>query len=186
MTTRTRIILALAAVAVGLTSRASAQAPGQPPASPEMQAQIRQRLAKMVQSQLGATDSQMVQLGAVNKKYEAQRVQLFKDEQLLRTTARAEVMRGDSADQSKVAKLIEQLIGLQKQRIALVESEQKDLSKFLTPVQRAKYLAIQEQIRKRMRKMREEGGGMGMGGGQGQRRMRPPGQGAPPADPTPP
>jgi hypothetical protein len=42
---------------------------------------------------------------------------------------------------------------LQKQRIAMVEAEQKDLARFLTPTQRAGYLALQAQVRRRAQEL---------------------------------
>jgi len=173
-----RFFLASGALAAAFAAPLAAQQPDAPPVSPEQQAQIRQRLAMMVKTQLGLTDEQLAQLGAVNKKYEGRRFELLQQEREIRITARAEVLRGDSANQQRVAKLIDQLIDVQKQRLAIFESEQKDLAKFLTPVQRAKYLAIQERVRKRLEEMRQQ-----RGGGQGQqfRRMQRP----PPGDSTP-
>ena len=139
--------------------------------------QFRQRMAQMVKRQLGLTDSQLVLLGAVNQKYEQKRFLLLQQERELRITIRAEVLRGDQADQKLIAKLLDQMIGVQQQRLQILQSEQKDLSAFLTPSQRAQYLGIQEQVRKRLQKMQEEGGPNGQMRGQ---RRQPPPQGAPP------
>jgi Spy/CpxP family protein refolding chaperone len=135
--------------------------------------QFRQRMAQMVKRQLGLTDSQLVLLGAVNQKYEQKRFLLLQQERELRITIRAEVLRGDQADQKLIAKLLDQMIAVQQQRLQILQSEQKDLSAFLTPSQRAQYLGIQEQVRKRLANMQ------GNGQGRGQRGQPPP-QGAPP------
>ncbi len=135
--------------------------------------QFRQRLGQIVKRQLNLTDSQLVLLGAVNRKYEQKRFLLVQQERELRITIRAEVIRGDQADQKLIARLLDQMIGVQQQRLAILQSEQKDLSAFLTPSQRAQYLGIQEQVRKRLANMQEQGG-------QGGQRRRQPQTGAPP------
>jgi hypothetical protein len=52
-----------------------------------------------------------------------------------------------------VSALLDDAMRLQKQRIALVEAEQKDLARFLTPVQRAGYLSLQAQVRRRAQEL---------------------------------
>ena len=141
-------------------------------APPAMQDRFRERLGQIVKTQLGLTDAQYQKVVAVNAKYEGQRFTLMQQEREIRITIRSEVLRGDQADQKRIARLIDEMIKTQQQRLDILESEQKDLSAFLTPAQRAKYLGIQEQVRKRLQKMREEGGA-GMGGGAPMRRQRP-------------
>jgi len=60
---------------------------------------------------------------------------------------------GNQANQQHVSDLLDNTMRLQKQRIALVEAEQKDLARFLTPVQRAGYLALQAQFRNRAQEL---------------------------------
>jgi Spy/CpxP family protein refolding chaperone len=67
-------------------------------------------------------------------------------------------MSADAANQQKVAGLLDQLMRLQRQRLDLVEGEQRELAKFLTPVQRAKYLGLQNQLRQRMQELRDRVG----------------------------
>jgi hypothetical protein len=85
---------------------------------------------------------------------EAQRRQLNEQERNLRVGLRAELVRGDSASQDRVARIVDQLIDVQRRRIDILAREQRALSSFMTPVQRAQYLAIQDQLRRRMEEMR--------------------------------
>ena len=156
----------------------AAQQPGGPQGS-----QFQQRLAQIVQRQLGLTDAQLQQVIAVNKKYEQPRFLLVQQERDIRISIRDELLRGDQADQGRVSRLLDEMMKVQTQRLQILQNEQKDLAAFLTPVQRAKYLGIQEQVRKRLQQMRGQGQGEGMqqGGGQGRgqgyrRRMGQPGQ----------
>jgi hypothetical protein len=52
-----------------------------------------------------------------------------------------------------VSDLLDASIRLQKQRISIVESEQKELARFMTPVQRARYIALQQQFRRRAQEL---------------------------------
>jgi hypothetical protein len=85
---------------------------------------------------------------------ESQRRLLNEQERDVRVGLRAEVMRGDSANQERVARQVDQLIDVQRKRIDLLAREQRALAAFMTPTQRAQYLAIQDQVRRRMEDMR--------------------------------
>jgi hypothetical protein len=67
-----------------------------------------------------------------------------------------------------VSALLDNALRLQKQRIALVEAEQRDLARFLTPVQRAGYLALQAQVRRRAQELARDTAVQGQGLGQQQ------------------
>ncbi len=59
-----------------------------------------------------------------------------------------------SPDQGKIAAYEDQLVDLQRQRVAILAAEQKELSTFMTPLQVAKYRALQEQLRLRVEALR--------------------------------
>ncbi|HEY2898010.1 MAG TPA: hypothetical protein VGJ12_12805, partial [Gemmatimonadaceae bacterium] len=48
------------------------------------------------------------------------------------------------------------LVDVQRQRIDLFAREQRDLARFLTPVQRAKYATLQEGLRKKVEQLRQQ------------------------------
>ena len=149
--------------------------PGTPPQGLALERQFRERLAEVVKRRLVLNDTQMQQLGRVNDRFERDRMVLLRDERRARQALRAEVLAGDSADQAKVAGLIEQLLTIQRRRLDLTESEQHELSGFMTPTQRAKYFAIQDELRQRLenlRRQRQERRGMG-GGVNGRQRPLP-------------
>lgn len=139
---------------------AAAQAPGDTGAQAAdralLERQLRQRLAAVVRQRLQLTDQQFAQLAAVNRKYESQRGSLLQQEVGLRTELRGELLRGDQADQAHVNALLDQIMKVQQSRLALGHDEQRELAGFLTPVQRAKFAAIQEQVRRRVNAMRRE------------------------------
>lgn len=144
-----------------------------------MEQRLRQRLANLLQTQLGLNNDQMRQLSEVNQRFDQQRRELIRREMVTRRSLREEVMRGDSASATKVEQLLADQFRIDRERIDLTEAEQRDLSRFLTPMQRAKYLGVQEQIRREMDQLR--GRGMprfGMPPDSGMQRRRPPPLGA--------
>lgn len=149
-------MLALLAVSIVATSSAI-DAQGPDSASGRRQAlerRVRQQMATVVQERLRLNADQMRRLGDVNRDMEAQRRVLNQEERDVRMGLRAEVLRGDSANQDRVARYVDQLIDVQRRRIDLLSREQRALAAFMTPTQRAQYLAIQDQVRRRMEDMR--------------------------------
>ena len=165
---RAALALALAALSLAPAS-ASAQGGGAPPARDRAQVeqQVRQRIGRFVQERLQLTDPQMRQLQQTNRRFEEQRRALVRDERDVRIAIRDQLASGDRADQKRVGELIDRAIELQRRRLDLLQSEQKELATFLTPVQRARYLDVQEKVRRRVEELRRRGA---QGGGPAGRR----------------
>ena len=123
----------------------------------KLEQRFRQRLASLLRTQLGLKDDQMRQLSDVNERIDLQRRELNRREMMTRRTLREEVLKHDSADVGRVDELLKEQFKIERERIDLTEAEQRDLSKFLTPVQRARYLGVQEQIRREMDQIRGRG-----------------------------
>ena len=147
----------LALLVPGLT--AHAQGVTQAPAGnrPALEQQFRERTARLAKQRLGLTDAQLEKLERSNARFAPQLRQLAAQERDVRQQLRQEMMAGTSANQQHVSDLLDSSIRLQKQRIALVEVEQKDLAAFLTPVQRARYISLQAQFKKRADELRGPG-----------------------------
>lgn len=151
------MVVRLTLVALAATTLA-APARGQQQAAPARQAQeqrLRQALGNVVRRQLDLTDQQAERLVQVSGGFERERRQLQVRERDTRQLVREEMLN-ETPDQARVARGIERMLEIQKQRVAIVEREQAELAKFLTPVQRAKYLVLQDQLRKRLEDMRRQ------------------------------
>lgn len=118
--------------------------------------QFRERLAEVVRRRLNLNDGQMRQLRQVNERVESQRMRLLREERQVRMALRAEMLAGDSANQERVATLLDDALRIQRRRLDLVEQEQRALSGFMTPLQRAQYFAIQDDLRRRLEDMRQQ------------------------------
>jgi protein CpxP len=143
----------------------------------QMEQRVRMRLANLLKTQLGLTDEGMRQLSDVNQRFDRPRRELNRREMMTRMTLRQEVLKHDSADEARIEQLLTEQFKIERERIDLTEAEQRELSKFLTPVQRARYLGVQEQMRREMDQLRRRGmpsmGDPPVGGQRGGR--RPPG-----------
>jgi len=167
--------LALAALATPATAqqrRAAARAAGAeaqqaPRGREQLEQRVRENFAAQVKKRLQLTDDQMTKMMAVNQRLEAQRRELFQQERTSRIALRTELQATDNAvNQARVAELLDTLLRLQRNRLELVEREQRELSAFLTPVQRARYQAFADFMQRRLDDMADgRGRGAGLRGG---------------------
>lgn len=135
---------------------------GQPPAERQLlQRQVRQAFAKAVRRQLNLSDDQMRKLQSVDLKYERQRIALLRDERQARQGLKSTMDDSANVDQARVDGYLSQLVKAQRTRADLLESEQKELTGFLTPLQRAKYFAMKERLNRRMQELAQQSGGRG-------------------------
>ena len=133
---------------------------------PALEQQFRERVARLAQQRIGLSDAQMTQLEQSNARFAPQLNQVVAQEREARRQLRME-MTATSPNQQHVSQLLDQSLQLQKQRIAIVEQEQRDLARFMTPVQRARYIALQQQFRRRAQELARqnpEGRGLGFKG----------------------
>jgi len=156
-----KIILALLALVL-IATPASAQgglgrlrepragAPGRQ----QLEARLRQRLWSITKNRVGFSDEQMTKLAQTSRGFDQRRRQLAADERQQRQLLRREILAGSAADQSQVATALDRVLQIQRERIDLQIQEQRAFAEFMTPVQRARYAALQEQLRRRAEKLR--------------------------------
>jgi hypothetical protein len=157
-------------VLLGSVSEASGQAPRiAPDERAAAQTRIRERVTRLLRERVGLSDDQLRRLAPVNRNFDVRRQSLFREERAARQALRRE-LSAESADQARVAAHIDQLFALQRRRLDLAAEEQQELAAFMTPVQRARYLALQEHLRRRAEEMRRR---RGTGAPRGARRGPP-------------
>lgn len=133
--------------------QSGAQAPAR---RQQMERQLRERLWSVTKEQVGLTDAQMSKLGETSRRFDARRRTLNQQERAERITLRQQITAGDRADQNRIAAALDHLIQLQRQRVELQAEEQRELSGYMTPLQRARFAALQEQFRRRVESLRRE------------------------------
>lgn len=129
----------------------------QPGAPAERRQQLQQQVRRVfwftAKTRIGFTDDQMAQLEATSRRFDQRRRALAQDERAERIALREQVQADSAADQPAIAASLDRLLRLQRQRVDLQADEMKELSAFTTPLQRAKFFALQEQVRKRVQEL---------------------------------
>ena len=107
----------------------------------------------LLRERVGLSDDQLRRLAPVARSFTERRQALFRQERATRQALRQE-LSGAPTDQARVAAQIDTLLALQRRRLDLAAEEQRELAAFMTPAQRARYLALQEHLRRRAEELR--------------------------------
>jgi hypothetical protein len=119
-----------------------------------LEGEVRRAFARAVRTRVGLSDDQIGRLVPITQRHEQARRQLQREERDARMSLRAALRNEQTADAGRVDQLLQRMLDVQKRRVQLLETEQRDLATVMTPVQRAKFMALQEQLRGRMEQMR--------------------------------
>lgn len=133
----------------------------QPPGGVErlrerMDERLQERLNTIVRARLQLTDEQFAQLRGVASRMEEERRALRRDEVAARVRLRRALTATEKVDQPLVAQLLDEMPRLERRKVDLMEQEQRELARFLTPSQRARYLALQEELRRGMLELQRQ------------------------------
>lgn len=161
----------LMVVATGGGAQVVPPASRPPAARAQMERQVRQALWQATRRRVGLDDAQMTRLGTVTRTLEPRRVALGARERDARRQLRRE-LAGERPDDATVNRLLGELLVVQRGRVDLLAEEQRALSAFMTPVQRARYFALQEQFRRRLEQMRRGDADSNADGAERLRRRR--------------
>ena len=123
------------------------------PRRQELEKRFQQRVENMVRQRLQLTDEQAVKLREVASRAEESRRILRRDEMRARQSMREELLSGDNSNEARVVELLDQMPRLERRRLELLEQEQREISRFLTPIQRARYFALQDELRRGMQEL---------------------------------
>jgi len=115
---------------------------------------VQEGIERLVRRRLELSDEQLRRLREVNARFGPRREQLWRGERSTRASIRRALVEADTAPSGPLARLIDELLLTQRRRLDLVTEEQRELARFLSPVQRARYLALQEQLRDRVEGVR--------------------------------
>jgi hypothetical protein len=124
-----------------------------------LQRQVRQAFSRAVRRRLNLNDDQMNKLQQVNRKYDSQRRDLLRTERQARQGLAATMQDStlpDATRQARASQFMDQLVQSQRRRADLLESEQKELSVFLTPVQRGQFSAMRERFNRRVQELEQD------------------------------
>jgi protein CpxP len=133
--------------------------------SDSLRQRIQERFASRVQQELGLSNDQTAKLRATSQQYSARYRELQTRHRDLREALGDQLRPGVAAKQDSVAKLTDGLIELRLSAAQLTRDEMRDVGKYLTPVQRARYFMMRERFQHRVRELREHRGMRGRNDG---------------------
>lgn len=110
--------------------------------------QMQLRIERLLRERLQLTDSQAVRLRAVGTRMDIARRKLGEEESDFRRALRKELTPGVTPNEVRISRLMDRWPVLERSRIALQEQEQKELASFLQPIQRARFFALQDELRR--------------------------------------
>jgi hypothetical protein len=125
-----------------------------PPARRQMlEQQIRRTFWRAAKQRLGFTEEQMRQLERTTQRFDMRRRELGQQERASRVALRSQMLADTAVNQAAIASSLDQLHEVQRRRLELQAEEQRELATFMTPLQRARFMAMQEQVRRRMQEL---------------------------------
>lgn len=133
---------------------------GEMPSRAELQERMQERVSDVMKNRLELSDEQVMKLQATNQKLQAERAAVRAEELRVRAALRAELMARDATSEEKVEELLTRWMQTERRRVEFMESEQRALSEFLSPSQRARFMSMQDEVRRGVEAMRDrrEGG----------------------------
>jgi len=152
---RTLWSLALAVALIGLAVPARAQqATPERPGMEEMRRRIRERVAERIQQELNLTPDQMQRLRATVGTYANRRRELQARQRTLREALGGQLRPGIAAMPDSVARLTDELADIRVHYAESFRAEQREMAKYLDPVQRATIMLLRDRLANRAQEFR--------------------------------
>src|SRR5690348_12222446 len=126
------------------------RAPGAQENRQQLQRRVQQRRWQMTKQRVGLSEDQMRRLAPVHQRFETQRRAVTRQGRQARGARRDALRDSTHVDQAQISSYLDRLVQLQRERADMLDQEQKSLGEFMTPLQRARYTALQEQVRRRI------------------------------------
>lgn len=144
------------ALAVVLAPALAAQQPADTAEAGRLRAQIEQRFSDRVQEDLKLTPDQASKLKATQEKFGAQRRTIMQQQMERRRALDDQMQPGIAANSDSVRKLMDGMRDGRAQMVKVEQDEDREMSGYLNPVQRARYQQMRERLMQRVTEMRME------------------------------
>lgn len=158
-----------------MLGRGGAQQKAKRPVVDKLQARVDQ----VLRNRLSLNDEQFTKLRALNTRLDEEKRSIRTEEAQTRKALRDELLPGATPNEAHVAELLDRLPNIERRRVALQEREQKELAAFMQPAQRARYFALQDEIRRSLQDVQRMRGEPGDSLGRGGQLMGPATRGGP-------
>jgi Spy/CpxP family protein refolding chaperone len=139
-----------------------------------LRAQIESTFTRRVQEDLNLSPDQAAKLRATQERFGAQRRDVMQQQMERRRELQNQMQPGVGADSARVRSLLDGIQTGRAQMLKIEQDQDREMSGYLTPVQRARYQQMRERLMQRVGELRmERREGRGMQGGPGMRPVRP-------------
>jgi hypothetical protein len=147
------IALSMALAGAAGPVRAQEPGPGRPRLE-ELRRRVRERVAQRIQQDLKLSPDQLQRLRATVGTYAGRRRDLEARQRDLRQALGGQLRPGIAATPDSVARLTDDLIDVRVRYAESFREEQRELARYLDPVQRAKLMLLRERLTNRAQEFR--------------------------------
>ena len=160
-----------------LVSGLGAQTPPDSARAEELRLEIEQRFGERVRTELALTDEQTTRLKATQERFGERRRGQMRQQMERRRALQGQMRPGVQANADSVRKLMDAMHAGRLDMLKIEQDEDKEMSGYLTPVQRAQFQMMRQRFVERVQEVRRERAGMrGQGGAGRPQGRRPPRQ----------
>jgi chromosome segregation ATPase len=117
---------------------------------------VRERIAERIRQQLNLTPDQMGRLRATVGTFAGRRREMEARQRELREALAGQLRPGIAAMPDSVARLTDELTDLRVRYAESFQEEQRELARYLDPVQRAKFTLLRDRLANRVREFRRQ------------------------------
>jgi protein CpxP len=126
------------------------------PQAARMRQQIEQRFAQQIQANLGLTDAQAVKLRATFNTYAPKRRAMEQELRAIKRGLQGQLRPGIAANADSVSTLVDRLLATKVTYAQSFVDENRDMAKYLTPVQRAQFQVMRERLMARIEEIQQQ------------------------------
>lgn len=124
----------------------------------QLRQMIEERFATQVQTELGLSDEQMVQVRQILNRSAERLRQVEAQDRAVQQGLRDQLRPGVAAETDSVVRLLDRLTTLRVRVAELAREELRELAVVLTPVQQAQYVLLRDRLRMRAQEVRMQRG----------------------------
>lgn len=151
-----RLGFVVALMALGAVP-ALAQEPARDSAQEEqLRAEVERRFGARVRTELGLNDDQAGKLKATQERYGPRRRQLLRGQLLHRFALQRQMQPGMAANPDSVKFHMDQMQAGRADLLKVEQDEDREMSGYLTPVQRARFQIMRQRFLERVNEMRQD------------------------------
>ena len=121
-----------------------------------LQQEIERRFGAVVQQRLGLTNDQADRLRGTEERFRPRRRAIVRQQVMLRLGLQDQMRPGQAANADSVRRLMDAMQANRSDLLRLDQEQDREMSGYLSPVQRAQYQMLRERLLQRLQDVRRE------------------------------